>query len=37
VTTEDGNAGVQTGECLLIAEDGYERIHTFPPGFHRVG
>jgi Xaa-Pro dipeptidase len=37
VTTEDGKAGVQTGECLLITEDGYERIHTFPPDFHRVG
>lgn len=37
VTTEDGRAGVQTGECLLITEDGYERIHSFPPGFQRVG
>jgi Xaa-Pro dipeptidase len=37
VTTEDGKAGVQTGDCLLITEDGYERIHAFPPGFHRVG
>lgn len=41
VTTADGKAGVQTGvqtgECLLITADGYERIHTFPPGFHRVG
>lgn len=37
VTTGDGKAGVQTGECLLVTEDGYERIHTFPPGFQRVG
>lgn len=37
VTNEDGTAGVQTGECLLITENGYERIHAFPPGFHRVG
>ena len=37
VTTVDGTAGVQTGECLLITETGYERIHLFEPGFHRVG
>lgn len=37
VITKDGKAGVQTGECLLITEDGYERIHTFPPGVHRAG
>lgn len=37
VTTLDGRAGVQTGECLLVTEDGYERIHAFAPGFHRVG
>ena len=37
VTTEDGKAGVQTGECLQITDDGYERIHAFPPGFHRIG
>ena len=30
VTSENSKAGVQTGECLLITEDGYERIHTFP-------
>lgn len=29
-TTEDGKPGVQTGECVLITEDGYERIYTLP-------
>jgi Xaa-Pro dipeptidase len=36
VVTRDGKAGVQTGECLLIARDGTERIHGLPRGFARV-
>jgi Xaa-Pro dipeptidase len=37
VTSKDGRAGVQTGECMLITCDGCESIHAFPPGFRRVG
>jgi Xaa-Pro dipeptidase len=36
VTTRDGKAGVQTGECLLITNDGTERMHAYPRGFERV-
>jgi Xaa-Pro dipeptidase len=36
VTTHDGKAGVQTGECLLITRDGTERMHAYPRGFERV-
>jgi len=36
VATRDGNAGVQTGECLLITHDGVERMHAYPRGFARV-
>jgi Xaa-Pro aminopeptidase len=36
VTTPDGKAGVQTGECLLITPDGTERMHAYPRGFARV-
>ena len=32
VTTRDGKAGVQTGECLLITSDGTERMHAYPRG-----
>lgn len=37
VTTRDGMAGVQTGECLLLTESGSERLHAFPRGLGRVG
>lgn len=37
VTSLDGKAGVQTGECLAITDDGCARIHTAPAGFRRVG
>lgn len=37
VTTRDGQGGVQTGECLLITDDGTERMHAYPRGFARVG
>ena len=33
VTTRDGCAGVQTGELVLITENGIERLHTMPRGF----
>jgi Xaa-Pro dipeptidase len=36
VTTRDGKAGVQTGECLLITQAGTERMHAYPRGFVRV-
>jgi Xaa-Pro dipeptidase len=37
VTSKDGRAGVQTGECMLITGSGCEKIHQFPAGFRRVG
>lgn len=37
VTSKDGRAGVQTGECMLITGDGCKSIHAFPPGFRRIG
>jgi Xaa-Pro aminopeptidase len=36
VTTADGRLGVQTGELLLVTEDGPERLHTFPSGLLRA-
>jgi Xaa-Pro dipeptidase len=36
VATRDGKAGVQTGECLLITQNGTERMHAYPRGFARV-
>jgi Xaa-Pro aminopeptidase len=36
VVTRDHQAGVQTGEMVLITETGIERLHTFPRGFARV-
>ena len=36
VVTRDHQAGVQTGEMVLITEDGIERLHSFPRGFARV-
>jgi Xaa-Pro aminopeptidase len=37
VITLDEKAGVQTGECLVITEEGAESIHTAPRGPFRVG
>ena len=37
VVTIDGKAGVQTGEMLLITENGVERMHQLERGFQRVG
>ena len=36
VATPDGRLGVQTGELLLVTEDGAERLHTFPRGLVRA-
>jgi hypothetical protein len=37
VVTRDLSAGVQTGELLLIAESGAQRLHDYPPGLRQVG
>jgi Xaa-Pro aminopeptidase len=37
VATRDGRLGVQTGELLLVADDGPQRLHTFEPGLLTVG
>lgn len=36
VVTPDGTAGVQTGELLLVTDDGYERLHGIEPGLLTV-
>jgi Xaa-Pro aminopeptidase len=36
VATPDGRLGVQTGELLLVTEQGPERLHTFPRGLVRA-
>jgi Xaa-Pro aminopeptidase len=33
VVTRDGKAGVQTGEMVLVTQDGIERMHAMPRGF----
>ncbi len=37
VTTRDGKAGVQTGECVLITDGGCETIHNVPRGLRVTG
>ncbi len=37
VVTRDGRAGVQTGELLVITDNGPQRLHQFPPGLHQAG
>lgn len=37
VTTQDGRAGVQTGELLHVTGSGCERLHRFPRGMGRIG
>jgi Xaa-Pro dipeptidase len=37
VITPDERAGVQTGELLLVTEDGCERLHRAERGFRRIG
>jgi Xaa-Pro dipeptidase len=36
VVTRDHRAGVQTGEMVLIRQNGIERLHAFPRGFMRA-
>jgi Xaa-Pro dipeptidase len=37
VVTHDERAGVQTGELVLIADDGARRLHDLPRGLLRIG
>jgi hypothetical protein len=37
VVTRDQRAGVQTGELLLVTDQGPERLHHFPRGLQQVG
>jgi Xaa-Pro aminopeptidase len=37
VVTRDGTAGVQTGELVLVTDDGAESLHDVPRGLRRVG
>ncbi len=37
VITKDERAGVQTGELVLVTDDGWESLHQFPRGFGRIG
>jgi Xaa-Pro aminopeptidase len=37
VVTQDGTAGVQVGEMLLVTDTGIERFHTLPRAFTRIG
>ena len=37
VVTRDHRAGVQTGELLLVTEQGPQRLHAFPQGLQQAG
>jgi len=37
VVAGDGTAGVQTGELLLVTDQGPERLHSFPQGLKQTG
>jgi Xaa-Pro dipeptidase len=37
VITQDERAGVQTGELVLVTDDGWESLHRFPRGFAQLG
>ena len=37
VITPDEQAGVQTGELMLVTDSGCESLHRCPPGFARIG
>jgi Xaa-Pro dipeptidase len=37
IVTRDRSAGVQTGELLLVTEDGARRLHDYPPGLRQAG
>jgi Xaa-Pro aminopeptidase len=36
VVTKDQRAGVQTGELMLVTDEGAERLHSYPRGLHRA-
>ena len=36
VVTRDGHAGVQTGELLLVTDEGPQRLHAYPQGLHQA-
>jgi Xaa-Pro dipeptidase len=36
IVTRDRTAGVQTGELLLVTDNGAERLHDYPPGLQQV-
>jgi hypothetical protein len=36
VVTTDETAGVQTGELVLVTDDGVERLHSYQRGFLRA-
>jgi Xaa-Pro aminopeptidase len=37
VITPDEKAGVQTGQLIVVTEDGYESLHHAPRGLLRIG
>jgi Xaa-Pro dipeptidase len=37
VITKDERAGVQTGELVLVTDEGWESLHQFPRGLGRIG
>jgi peptidase M24-like protein len=37
IVTPDGRAGVQTGELLLVTENGPQRVHAYPQGLQQMG
>ena len=37
VVTRKRQAGVQTGELLLVTGEGPEQLHAYPPGLQQVG
>lgn len=37
VVTRDSRAGVQTGELIVVTEQGPQRFHQFPQGLHQAG
>ena len=37
VVTRDGRAGVQTGELLLVTDQGPQRLHAYRPGLVQLG
>ncbi len=36
VITTDNKAGIQTGEMVRITKTGFESLHTYPQGLHRL-